>query len=63
MNKLFKVIFFLLIISFFTACSNKNIEIQDLKTYSQNPKEYLKINHLHLKIKAFIIKSFIKTIF
>ncbi|WP_404317666.1 SH3 domain-containing protein [Malaciobacter canalis] len=43
MSKILKPTFFLfIIITFFTACSNKNIQIQDLKTYSQNPKDYLK---------------------
>lgn len=63
MNKLFKAIFFLLIISFFTACSNKNIEIQDLKTYSQNPKEYLKNKSFTFKNQSSYNKKFYKNYF
>lgn len=37
-----KYIFLIPIIIFFTACSQKNIEVKDLKNYSQNPTSYIK---------------------
>lgn len=63
MNRLLKAIFFLLIISLFTACSNKNIEIQDLKTYSQNPKQYLKNESFTFKNQSSYNKRFYKNYF
>lgn len=40
-----KTVFFIIFITiFFSACVHKNVQISDLKDYSQNPKNYLSKN-------------------
>ncbi len=62
--KTFSPISFILFISiFFTACSQKNIQIADLKNYSQNPSLYTKNTNTKLENQDTYAKDYIKKYF